>query len=187
MIRAAVVVGVAAGVALLSAGCSAAPSDVREGTRPTLPAAGTRARCPSSAAELPSTDDFGRMIGPGRLPDGFRPVRALRCTWTEVYLDDAATRSEVTVRESRSSSVPPGLSASLELPDQELVPLSHAACSAVATAPEYLVLVDADGDAFMPRLPETPCRDPRREVARAIADLAWTEHRTYRFERPVSE
>jgi hypothetical protein len=126
------------------------------------------------------------MVGPGQLPQGFRPVHALRCTWSETYLDDAATRAEVTVEELRSSTITPTLSASLELPDQELAPGSHRACPAVATAPTYLILVDAEGEALAPRLPGSPCGDPREEVARAIADVQWTKHRTYRFETPVT-
>jgi hypothetical protein len=47
-------------------------------------------------------------------------------------------------------------------------------------------LVDAEGDALAPRLPESPCGDPREEVARAIADVQWTKHRTYRFKTPVT-
>ena len=127
------------------------------------------------------------MIGPGRVPDGFRPVRVVRCTWGETYLDDPATRALVTVEESRSSSITVALSASLELPDQELAPGSHLACAAVATSPELLILVDADGKAFSPRLPESSCRDPRDEVARAMTGLPWTPYRTYRFEAPIEE
>jgi hypothetical protein len=183
--KVAVLGGAFAGASLL-AGCSMVVPDYQDGTRPTQPAAAARAHCPSSAAQLPPHDDLGRMVGPGQLPNGFRPTHAVRCTWSETYLDDAATRAEVTVEESRSAVITPILSASLELPDQEFAPHSHVACSAVATAPTYLILVDAEGEALAPRLPESPCGDPRDEVARALADLQWTAHRTYRFETPVT-
>lgn len=102
-----------------------------------------------------------------------------------MYLDNAATRSEVTMKEFRSPSITAALSASLDLPDQEFTPGSHMACAAVATAPEYLILVDAHGKAFSPRLPQSPCSDPRDEVARAVADLPWGQPKTYRFKTPA--
>lgn len=169
------------GAVLLSAGCSAVGPDYLDGTRPAQLATATRDHCPSSVDQIPSRDNFGQFIGPGRLPDGFRPVRAVRCTWDERYFNDAATRSEITMEEFRSPSVTAALSASLLLPDQEFTPGSHMACSAVATAPEFLILVDANGQAFSPRLPQTPCSDPRDEVARATADLPWAEHKSYHF------
>lgn len=177
----------AVGAMLLAAGCSAVTPDYRDGTRPTQTAAPSRVRCPKSAAQLPASDDLGRMIGPGRVPDGFRPVRVVRCTWSETYLDDPATRSRITMEELRSPTVTTALSASLELPDQELVPSSRMACAAIATDPQYLILVAAEGRAFVPRLPESPCRDPRAEVVRALADLQWTDHQTYRFEAAIRE
>jgi hypothetical protein len=183
--KAALLGGGFAGASLLT-GCSVVGPDYQDGTRPTQPAAAARARCPSSAAQLPAHDDVGRMVGPGQLPHGFRPTHAVRCTWSQTYLDDAVTRAEVTVEESRSSMIASTLSASLELPDQVLAPGSHLACPAVATAPVYLILVDAEGDALAPRLPESPCGSPRDEVARALADVQWTEHGTYRFEMPVT-
>ena len=173
--------GCAVASTLMSAGCSPAVPDYRDGMRPTQMATATRGHCPSSAAQLPSRDDFGRLIGPGRPPADFRPVHAVRCTWTETYLDDAATRAEITVEEVRSPTITTALTASLELPDQEIDPRSHLACAAVATAPDYLVLVDADGRAFAPRAPQTPCGAPRDEVVRALAELPWTGYKTYRF------
>ena len=176
--RATVSAGCSMVALLLLAGCS----DYREGTRPSRPAAAVPAHCASSAAELPTSDDWGRMVGPGRVPDDFVAVGVIHCTWDGRYLDDAAKRSEITVREKRAPSVSPALSASLKLPDQEFARSSNLACSAVGRAPQYLVLVDASGLAVMPWLPETPCGDARDEVAEALAGTPWTEGATYAFE-----
>lgn len=102
-----------------------------------------------------------------------------------MYLGDAATRSEITMEEFRSPSITAALSASLDLPDREFTTESRAACPAVAIAPEYLILVNADGKAFSPRLPQSPCNDPRDEVGRATADLPWAKYKTYRFDTPA--
>lgn len=74
------VLGGAVGVMSLLLGCSAVASDYQDGTRPTQLAVSTRAHCPSSANELLARDDYGQMVGAGRIPDSFRPVRAVRCT-----------------------------------------------------------------------------------------------------------
>lgn len=163
---------------MLLAGCS----DYRDGTRSTQVAAASLPHCASSAKELPAFDGWGRIVGSGQVPDGFRPVRVVRCTWDEHYIDDAATRLEIRLEESRSPSISTELSASLELPDQEFARFSNMACPAIALSPQYLIFIDAAGRAVMPRLPESPCGDPRDEVARALADVKWMEHESYRFE-----
>lgn len=174
---AAVLVGCSVSGVVLLTGCS----DYQDGSRPAQVAAPSQARCASTAGQLPRFEDGGQLVGAGRVPDGFQPVGVVHCLWDERYLDDGATRSEVTVQEFRSPTVPAALLESLALPDQEFTRFSHGACPAIGTTPQYLILVDASRAAVMPWLPETPCSEPRVEVVRAINDLSWTDHQTYRF------
>ncbi|SDU94134.1 hypothetical protein SAMN04488544_2313 [Microlunatus sagamiharensis] len=161
------------------AGCGARVPDALEGTRPTAVAVASLDHCPSRPSEVPRSDGFGGLVGSGVLPADFRPVRVVRCRW----VSDTATR--VVIEEDRTSSVTPAFLASLELPDQVANPDSHAACAAVATSLSYLVLVDAEGRAVVPHLPEEPCGAPRAEIERAVHDLGLTLARTYRFDDPV--
>lgn len=173
----------------VSAGCSLVAlvlltgcSDYRDGARPSRVAASVPAHCASSDSELPTGDDWGRMVGPGQVPDDFHAISVIHCTWDGSYLDDAGHRSTITMQEKRALSVPPALSASLKLPDQEFARFSNMACSAVGRAPQYLILVDASGRAVMPWLPQTPCGDAREEVAEALAGTRWTGRASYEFE-----
>ena len=173
----------ALGLALLGAtptltGCGAVVPDVLEGTRPTEVAVTSLDHCPSEQSEVPRPDGFGGLVGSGVLPVDFKPVQVVRCRW----VSETATR--VVVEEDRASAVTPAFLSALELPDQVVNPASHLACAAVATSLSYLVLVDAEGRAVVPHLPEEPCGAPRAEVERAVADLGLTLAKTYRFDAP---
>ena len=161
-----------------SAGCGAVVPDELEGTRSTVVAVASLEHCPSKQSEVPRYDGSGGLVGSGVLPADFRPVRVVRCRWV------SGTTTTVVIEEDRTSSVTPTLLSSLELPDQVPNPDSHAACAAVATSVSYLILVDAEGRAVVPHLPEEPCGAPRAEVERAVHDLGLTLSRTYRFDVP---
>jgi hypothetical protein len=48
----------------------------------------------------------------------------------------------------------------------------------------YLLLVNADGLAYHPQTPITPCHDPRPEVEQAVADLPWRLRATFEVKLP---
>lgn len=174
--RAALALAVLSAITL--AGCGAVVPDALEGTRPTGVAVASLDHPPSERNELPRSDGFGGLVGSGVLPADFRPVRVVRCRWV------SETTTRKVIEEDRASSVTQALLSSLELPDQVANPDSHAACAAVATSLSYLILVDAEGRAVVPHLPEEPCGAPRAEVARAVGELGLTLSRTYRFDVP---
>jgi hypothetical protein len=172
------------GVASPLGGCGATEPDLQEGTRPTPVATASLDHCPSRSSQLPRFDDHGWLIGSGRLPDGFRPVRVVRCRWDPVESSrpEVEDEDEVVIGEDHAPTVTPAFLAALDLPDQTFAPGSHMACAAIATSLSILVLVDAKGHAVVPHLPADPCGNPRDEVVRAENELGLTLHKTYRFE-----
>jgi hypothetical protein len=154
-------------VLLALSACWPVGDRVRDVAHPNPPAALVRAGCPDRADRLPGYDGYGEQRGSGAVPTGFAPLTLRRCTLDAVVGDGSEDGLRYAVREERAAAVPADLLAALLLPDQESTD-PHAACPAIGRTPSYLLLVDADGRAVVPRLPTAPCGEPREEVARAI-------------------
>lgn len=159
-------------VALLSSGCTSAGEPRPAPTERPL----VEGRCPRDGAGLigPLREDDPYA---GSLPpNGFRAARVIRCLDDQGLQQDDGT-SIYTVTES-SAEVSPGLLESLALPDEG--PLGpNTVCPAQARSLLYLLLVDATGRGYQPRIPITPCHDPRPEVDQAVEAMTWRTETTF--------
>lgn len=114
------------------------------------------------------------------MPEGFQPVSMVRCTSAPLP-SDRGDRHLVT--EATAPITSPLLEA-LSLPDLTWLP-PRAACPANFVPVTPLLLVDSSGRAHRPRIPITPCHNPREEVDRAVAAAAWATVRVFEVTRPA--
>jgi hypothetical protein len=166
-----------AGIVLLGAGCAIAGEP-----RP-APTVGplVEARCPRDGAG---------MVGPKRgddpyagtlPPDGFIPVSVVRCVDDLGRYDEDKGITVYTIDES-TAAVSPALLTALALPDERRP--GDVTCPMAIRSVLYLLLVNADGLAYHPQTPITPCREPRPEVEQALADLQWRFRPSFEVEQP---
>lgn len=166
-----------AGIALLCAvGCGPAGEPRPEPTVGPL----VEARCPRDGAGMLGldVDEYAGSLP----PEGFVAVTAVRCVDDGGSYDEDERTTVVTIRES-TAAVSPALLTALGLPDDRQLGW-HEACPMNARSMLYLLLVNADGLAYHPQTPITPCGEPRPEVERAAADLPWRWKATFEVELP---
>ncbi|GAB3754984.1 hypothetical protein [Microlunatus parietis] len=137
-------------------------------------------RCPRDGDGVVHPDVPDDPYLGGLAPAGFVATGVIRC-----LVDEPLTRKDgrfdYLVRElvGAPSDV---LSQALSLPDDR-VPGWHEACPARAEIPIRLLLVDATGQGYWPRIPITWCHEARSEVYAAVEAIAWRERTSFRVVR----
>lgn len=111
-------------------------------------------RCPAKLDEGQHLKPWGKLT-----PSDIEVAWVLRCT---IKPQPDGTRDLVV---ERSDSDPAALLAALRAADE---PRSKGACPAIAMVVPYFALVQGDGHALVPRIPETGCRLPQPQVLQAL-------------------
>ncbi|MFC7625125.1 hypothetical protein [Microlunatus sp. GCM10028923] len=126
-------------------------------------------RCPRDGIEPMRPIDEGDPYLGSLPPEGFRPDTVVRCTVSPGRHQNGYELIDVT---ESSAAVTPELLTALALPD-EVPERADFGCPENLEPTLHLLLVDATGRGYRPRIPVTPCHRPLAEVRRAIEALPW--------------
>ncbi|MFC7625126.1 hypothetical protein [Microlunatus sp. GCM10028923] len=144
------------------------------------PAPLVKGECPRDGDGLIHPQVPDDQYAGGLPPADFVPTQVIRCV-----VDGPETRKDgrlgYTVEELVGTPSD-DLSQALSLPDDGQSGW-HEVCPARAEIPIRLLLVDAAGQGYWPRIPITWCHEARSEVSRAVAAISWRERATFQVMR----
>jgi hypothetical protein len=108
-------------------------------------------------------------------PDGFQPVKVVRCVERQsTQRKDGTFLHRI---EELSGTPSPRLLKTLQLPDgapaDDVGRVRGGGCPAREMERVFLLLVNAEGRGYQPRMPVTFCFEPRPEVMAALGAIPW--------------
>jgi hypothetical protein len=176
---------VAAVAAVLAVtGCASATGNAGPGSSAPAGGAGTSPATgggTGSASGRPSTSPSRKPIVaqcPVQLDEGQADRKGAKPVPGQIHVDwvlrcSVAPRAGGTryLQVERSDSDPAALLAALRAPDE---PLSKGACPSIAMVVPYFALIEPDGTALVPKLPETGCRLPQPAAIQALNAMRFT-------------